>query len=204
MKLKLKIILVFIFLLFRVYISNSTSGYLNPITWEQLGHLTLKWSRIYPTKKLLMYPYFKYRKSFLFHDLTVYLLHYIPAILMDSLSLIQGGKRKMVLPIAKKFRQACLAGEFIFWFFGKRKTKNRFSTQFPTGKCFSLNEWIFLNNRRYYYADIVNNNAYSSLDWNLQSLNYDNYIRLFVIGIQQYLHHEHDVRKQRNKFKITK
>lgn len=43
--------------------------------------------------------------------MAVYLLHYIPAILMDLVSILQGGKRKMVLPIAKKFRQACLAGK---------------------------------------------------------------------------------------------
>ncbi|KAM7363056.1 fatty acyl-CoA reductase 1 [Cochliomyia hominivorax] len=164
-----------------VYISNSTSGYTNPITWQQLGNLTLKWSRIYPTKKLLMFPYFKYRKSYLFHDIAVYLLHYIPAILMDLSSLLQGGKRKMVLPIAKKFRQACLAG-----------------------KCFSLNEWIFLNKSRNYFMDVVNNNHMnSSLDCNLQSLNYDNYIRQFVIGIQKYLHHE-KINDQKNKLKITR
>lgn len=60
----------------------------------------------------MMYPYFQYRKSFLLHDLAVYLLHYVPAILMDLVTLLKGNKRRMALPIAKKFRQACLAGKF--------------------------------------------------------------------------------------------
>lgn len=95
----------------RVFICNSTSGVTNPITWHRLGCLTLKWSRIYPTQKLYMYPYFKYRKSHLWHDLAVYLLHYLPAMIMDLMSLFSRKQHKLVLPIAMKFRQACLAGK---------------------------------------------------------------------------------------------
>ncbi|XP_075146064.1 putative fatty acyl-CoA reductase CG5065 [Haematobia irritans] len=164
----------------RIYISNCTSGVTNPITWHRLGCLTLKWSRIYPTRKVFMFPYFRYRKSFLMHDIAVYLLHYIPAILMDLISLIVGGKRKMILPIAKKFRQACLAG-----------------------KCFSLNEWIFKNKSRNYYEEVVNSGTMPCLDWDLKDMDYDIYIRQFVIGIQKYLHQE-KFRENANKWKITR
>ncbi|XP_037953609.1 putative fatty acyl-CoA reductase CG5065 [Teleopsis dalmanni] len=162
-----------------VNISNSTSGVTNPITWQQLGCLTLKWSRIYPTKRLMMYPNFKYRKSFIYHEIAVIILHYIPAFLMDLLTLLQH-KKKFVLPIAKKFRQACLAG-----------------------KTFSLNEWIFRNRSRYYYKQLLCSENAHNMCWDLETLNYDLYIRKFVIGIQKYLHHEH-FQENSNKIKITK
>ncbi|XP_073836888.1 putative fatty acyl-CoA reductase CG5065 [Musca autumnalis] len=165
----------------RIYISNCTSGVTNPITWQRLGCLTLKWSRIYPTRKAFMFPYFQYRKSFLMHDIAVYLLHYVPAIVMDFMTLLQGGKRRrMVLPIAKKFRQACLAG-----------------------KCFSLNEWIFMNGSRYYYDDVLNAGAFPCLYWNLSTLDYEIYIRQFVIGIQKYLHQERFCENS-NRYQITR
>ncbi|XP_059219889.1 putative fatty acyl-CoA reductase CG5065 [Stomoxys calcitrans] len=164
----------------RIYISNCTSGVSNPITWDRLGCLTLKWSRIYPTKKVFMFPYFRYRKNFLMHDIAVYVLHYIPALLMDLITLLMGGKRKMVLPIAKKFRQACLAG-----------------------KCFSLNEWIFKNNSRYYFEEILASGAFPCLYWNLKDMDYEIYIRQFVIGIQKYLHQER-FRENAHKWQITR
>ncbi|KAL9890233.1 fatty acyl-CoA reductase 1 [Glossina fuscipes fuscipes] len=163
----------------RVFICNSTSGVTNPITWHRLGCLTLKWSRIYPTQKLYMYPYFKYRKSHFWHDLAVYLLHYLPAIIMDLMSLFNRKQRKLVLPIAMKFRQACLAG-----------------------KCFSLNEWIFMSDSSYYYEKMLNDGAFPCLEWALNTLNYDTYIRQFVLGIQMYLHHEQF--SENSRWKITK
>lgn len=57
-----------------------------------------------------MYPNFRYSKSFLFHNLSVYLLHYLPAFLIDAINLISKRNRKLMLPIAKKFKHACLAG----------------------------------------------------------------------------------------------
>lgn len=51
--------------------------------------------------------------------------------------------------------------------------------------------------------DVSDANRESSLDCNLQSLNYDNYIRQFVIGIQKYLHKE-QVPDKRNTYKITR
>ncbi|XP_036340660.1 putative fatty acyl-CoA reductase CG5065 [Rhagoletis pomonella] len=163
----------------RVYIANATSGVTNPITWARLGCLTLKWSRIYPTKRIMMYPNFKYRKSFLLHEIAVILLHYVPALLMDLLTLLRQ-KRKFVLPIAKKFRQACLAG-----------------------RTFSLNEWIFKNRSRYYFEELLQNKALHQLSWNLEALDYDSYIREFVIGIQKYLHHE-QFHESASRWRITR
>ncbi|XP_067616071.1 putative fatty acyl-CoA reductase CG5065 [Eurosta solidaginis] len=163
----------------RVCISNATSGVTNPITWARLGCLTLKWSRVYPTKRIMMFPNFKYQKSFLLHEIAVILLHYAPALLMDLLTVLRL-KRKFVLPIAKKFRQACLAG-----------------------RTFSLNEWIFKNHSRHYFKDLLPTKAAPEILWNLESLDYDTYIRAFVIGIQKYLHREH-FQENSSKWKITR
>lgn len=60
-----------------------------------------------------------------------------------------------------------------------------------------------MNDSRYYFQDVLKSGNYPSLDWSLESLNYDKYIREFVIGIQKYIHGE-NFRENSNKYKITK
>ncbi|EDW83348.1 uncharacterized protein Dwil_GK22366 [Drosophila willistoni] len=163
-----------------ISICNATSGVTNPITWQRLGDLTMKWSRIYPTKRMIMFPNFKYRRNALKHELAVWLLHFVPALLMDLRTLILRQKRRMVTPIAKKFRQACLAGSF-----------------------FSLNEWIFKNSSRFHFKEIIENGTFPMLYWNLDELNYDDYVRRHMIGINKYLHKE-KFTVDSNKWVITK
>ncbi|XP_030374198.1 putative fatty acyl-CoA reductase CG5065, partial [Scaptodrosophila lebanonensis] len=164
----------------RISICNATSGVTNPISWQRLGNLTMKWSRIYPTKRMIMFPNFKYRRGALRHELAVWMLHFGPAILMDLRTLLLGQKKRLVTPIAKKFRQACLAGSF-----------------------FSLNEWIFQNSSRYYFQELIENGTFPMLYWNLDELNYDDYVRRHMIGINKYLHRE-NFNVDANKIQVTK
>ncbi|KAI9579720.1 hypothetical protein GQX74_000508 [Glossina fuscipes] len=133
----------------------------------------------YVVTSLIMTAQRAVKGSHFWHDLAVYLLHYLPAIIMDLMSLFNRKQRKLVLPIAMKFRQACLAG-----------------------KCFSLNEWIFMSDSSYYYEKMLNDGAFPCLEWALNTLNYDTYIRQFVLGIQMYLHHEQF--SENSRWKITK
>lgn len=59
---------------------------------------------------MIMFPNFKYRRGAVRHELAVWMLHFVPALLMDLRTLVLGSKQRLVTPIAKKFRQACLAG----------------------------------------------------------------------------------------------
>ncbi|XP_033166345.1 putative fatty acyl-CoA reductase CG5065 [Drosophila mauritiana] len=161
-------------------ICNATSGVTNPITWQHLGELTMKWSRIYPTRRMIMFPNFKYRCSAFNHELAVWILHFMPALLMDLQTLLLAQKKRLVTPIAKKFRQACLAGSF-----------------------FSLNEWIFKNKSRFYFKEIIENGTYPTLYWNLEELDYDDYVRRHMIGINKYLHRE-KFTVDSNKFMVTR
>ncbi|BFF89372.1 putative fatty acyl-CoA reductase [Drosophila madeirensis] len=161
-------------------ICNATSGVTNPITWQHLGELTMKWSRIYPTKRMIMFPNFKYRRSASQHELAVWMLHFVPALLMDLRTLLLSQKKRMVTPIARKFRQACLAGSF-----------------------FSLNEWIFKNKSRYYFKEQIENGTFPMLYWNLEDLDYDEYVRRHMIGINKYLHRE-NFTVDSNKLMVTK
>jgi len=107
------IMLVLMLIFHSLSICNATSGVTNPITWQHLGELTMKWSRIYPTRRMIMFPNFKYRCSAFNHELAVWVLHFVPALLMDLQTLLLAQKKRLVTPIAKKFRQACLAGIFM-------------------------------------------------------------------------------------------
>jgi len=58
------------------------------------------------------------------------------------------------------------------------------------GSFFSLNEWIFKNRSRYYFKDLIENGTFRMLYWNLDELDYDDYVRCHMIGINRYLHRE--------------
>jgi len=59
-----------------------------------------------------------------------------------------------------------------------------------TGSFFSLNEWIFKNSSRFYFKEMIDNGTYPTLYWNLEELDYDDYVRRHMIGINKYLHRE--------------
>lgn len=75
------------------------------------------------------------------------------------------------------------------------------------GRTFSLNEWTFLSAKYDESNWKLSKNAVTStgamLEWNLHTLNYDTYIRQFVIGIQKYLHGE-QFSENSHKWKITR
>lgn len=68
------------------------------------------------------------------------------------------------------------------------------------GRTFSLNEWIFKNQSRYYFQG---SKRTKHLLWDLETLDYDKYIREFVIGIQKYLHHER-FQENASKWRVTR
>lgn len=71
------------------------------------------------------------------------------------------------------------------------------------GSFFSLNEWIFKNSSRYYFKELIENKTFPMLYWNLDELNYDDYVRRHMIGINKYLHRE-DFTMESNKMHVTR
>lgn len=71
------------------------------------------------------------------------------------------------------------------------------------GSFFSLNEWIFKNRSRYYFKELIENKTFPMLYWNLDELNYDDYVRRHMIGINKYLHRE-DFTMESNKMHVTR
>lgn len=60
-----------------------------------------------------------------------------------------------------------------------------------------------MNSSRFYYEELLGSGAFPCLDWNLKSMDYEYYIRHFVIGIQKYLQNERFV-DEPNKLTITR
>lgn len=75
--------------------------------------------------------------------------------------------------------------------------------ELPTGSFFSLNEWIFKNKSRFYFKEMIENGTYPTLYWNLEEMDYDEYVRRHMIGINKYLHRE-KFTVDSNKFMVTR
>lgn len=59
-----------------------------------------------------------------------------------------------------------------------------------------------MSDSSYRYEKMLNDGAFPCLEWPLNTLNYDTYIRQFVLGIQMYLHHEQF--SENSRWKITR
>ncbi|XP_055374503.1 uncharacterized protein LOC129607499 [Condylostylus longicornis] len=152
-----------------VKIFNCTSGQIQPITWKRLGIYTTKWARMNPTKYLVLYPRFRYSRNIFIHHTMLILLHYIPAISIDLILRLQGYK-PISFKIAKKLQAALLTGSF-----------------------FSLREWIFDNeNQRKLCETISAATDGEEFNCNIEKLNYDDYIRNYMMGIRKFILKDED------------
>jgi len=93
---------------------NFTSGSRNPVLWQQFLDAMVKIGFNAPPSKALWYYCLFTIKSYRLHRLAVFLLHTIPALLMDLVSSLMGKKRRYNLIPKIQFFLA----ELHFLFFG--------------------------------------------------------------------------------------
>ncbi|XP_046382880.1 putative fatty acyl-CoA reductase CG5065 [Ischnura elegans] len=141
----------------------TSSGSGKPIHWDHYGRLTLKHVKNSPTRYVQWYPGFTFRTNRVVHVICEYLLHLLPAYLVDMVLRVQGAKPIMV-KICRRFQMAAKTGEF-----------------------FSLHEWDFegkgmqgvhhrlaIEDAKTFPIDI------SGFDWN-------EYVRTYVLGIRRFV-----------------
>ncbi|XP_066904629.1 putative fatty acyl-CoA reductase CG5065 isoform X2 [Halyomorpha halys] len=145
-----------------VPVYNCTSGTLNPITWKQLGILTLKHSYSTPSKYVQWYPGFSFTTNRFIHNVKDVVLHSFPAFMMDVLLRIRGAK-PIMLKLCKRIRFAAKSGEF-----------------------FSLHEWKFYCDNQVTLNTDMSEDDRSVFHTEVSKIGWDDYVKLFLIGIRKY------------------
>ncbi|CAH1396785.1 unnamed protein product [Nezara viridula] len=173
-----------------VPVYNCTSGTLNPITWKQLGILTLKHSYSTPSKYVQWYPGFSFTTNRLMHNVKDVLLHTFPAFMMDVLLRIRGAKPMNLIfqpTVVKGLKRPTfidLLNNKVFWSMLKLCKRIRFAAK--SGEFFSLHEWKFYCDNQAALNNDMSEHDRSVFHTEVSKIGWDDYVKLFLIGIRKY------------------
>ncbi|CAH1164707.1 unnamed protein product [Phaedon cochleariae] len=147
-------------------IYNCCTGVTKPIKWKDFIALCFKYTRKHPFSEVSWYPDGTVTSSRLVNTVNRYLLHWLPAYMIDAIVWISGGK-PMMLRIQDKLTKAAGCLEYFTtqeWKFDDENVRNLVGTLTEKDKkefCFDV----------------------AKIDW-------ENYIQNYVIGIRRYIFKE--------------
>ncbi|XP_015586786.1 fatty acyl-CoA reductase wat [Cephus cinctus] len=144
-------------------IYNCVSSCTKPITWGQFMKLNEIHGIAVPSCMVMWYYCFTLNKQQWVHNIYIVLLHYLPALIIDTLAFLTG--RKPML-------------------FGAYKKIHKFSGVISY---FSTQQWKFENNAVLRLWDKLNPADRIKFDFNLESLDWNNYFYHHVRGLRVYL-----------------
>ncbi|XP_055687402.1 fatty acyl-CoA reductase wat isoform X2 [Lutzomyia longipalpis] len=152
----------------------------NNLSWEKYMHLASKGLHEPLDKALWYYSYFIVKNRVLY-KIGAFLLHTIPAYVLDFLLLIAGKKRTFI----KAYRKIEIILEIMSYF--------------------GLRDWKFSNDNIRYMNQLIShrNRQHYSLDFEMEHINWDEYFRHYIPGIRKFHFREDpgNVRKARVHYK---
>ncbi|XP_048516238.1 fatty acyl-CoA reductase wat-like isoform X2 [Athalia rosae] len=135
----------------------------NPITWDELKEMSEKHGIEYPSIKAMWYYSFRNTKNRLLHLFYVYLLHLLPALIIDAATICVG-KQPRLLKIYKKIHKFMTV-------------LNYFTTQ----------EWKFSTDRVRSMLGKLEMDDRQNFSFNIQDISWDTYFETYIQGIRLYL-----------------
>ncbi|XP_076178777.1 fatty acyl-CoA reductase wat [Ptiloglossa arizonensis] len=135
----------------------------NPITYDQLKTKSEKHGLEFPTGKAIWYYSFRNNKHKLVHLFYVYILHLLPALLIDTVTVCLG-KQPRMLKIYRKIHKFMDVLNY-----------------------FTMKEWTFQNDTYKRMLHSMTPEDYENFSCDITRVNWDNYFRMYVRGIRIYL-----------------
>ncbi|XP_063703930.1 fatty acyl-CoA reductase wat-like isoform X2 [Culicoides brevitarsis] len=144
-------------------IYNYVSSVENPITWGDFTDLNINYGFEFPFSSAIWYLSFRMHRSAAINSLYMLFLHFLPALLIDSLAMIVGQKPRL-LKIYKKVHKFSNVISF-----------------------FCTNEWVFTNNNVQKLWLKLDESDQKLFDFNLKGLDWFEYLRYYIRGMRVYL-----------------
>ncbi|XP_046737953.1 fatty acyl-CoA reductase 1-like [Diprion similis] len=158
-----------------VLVYNYVSGNENPITWNKFNVVCAPYRKVYPSEQAVYHSFLLTTKSKFLFVILDFLLHLLPAIMIDLMAKLVGKQPKMY-QLMSKIRKAWFALMYFAtqeWCFGNQKIQQLWSQLGPEDKK------IFPFSMR-------------TLDWN-------EYLRNMCKGVRQFIAGESDDNLERAK-----
>ncbi|XP_077559526.1 fatty acyl-CoA reductase 1-like [Haemaphysalis longicornis] len=146
-----------------VMVYHSTSGALQQQTWGEVSAMMQELIVRHPLPNLTRYPKFYATNSPLWHDVTLWHLNYLPALVGDlGLKLI--GQKPRFVPIYRKVRKSMDVAEY-----------------------FTTRSWLFPSNNLVALADTLSPADKQLLDVDIRKMPWFTYWDHYMLGIHKYL-----------------
>ncbi|XP_043803695.1 fatty acyl-CoA reductase wat-like [Apis laboriosa] len=140
------------------YVSND-----NPITYDELKILSEKYGLEFPTSRAMWYYSFRNNKYKIIHLIYVYLLHLLPALLVDTV-MICLGKQPRMLKVYKKIHKFMSVINY-----------------------FTVKEWKFANDNVKVLINKLSEEDRENFACDITQVDWDHYFRTYVRGLRIYL-----------------
>ncbi|EEB16462.1 male sterility domain-containing protein, putative [Pediculus humanus corporis] len=163
-----------------VPVYNCTSGGLNPIRWmdvETWGHSSLT---TLPFNDVIWYPGGSFKSSKIINILCQSFFHFIPAYLIDTVSVLIG-RKPMMVRVQKKFKKAISVLEF-----------------------FTTHEWKFHSTNVRNLLLKLNEHDRKLFNFDVKQVNWKKYIDNYVEGIRLYILKEDPESSHKAKINLRK
>lgn len=135
----------------------------NPITYEGMKILSAKYGLEFPTVKAVWYYSFRNTKHKIVHLFYIYLLHLLPALFIDAVTLCLGREPRM-LKVYKRIHKFMDVLDY-----------------------FSTREWKFSNDNVKMLANKLSDKDRQQFPCDILQIDWDYYFRTYMLGIRVYL-----------------
>lgn len=151
-------------------IYNYVSTCDNPLTWNEYSYINSHYGKVYPVSSaVLPTKQFICHQSYLVHQFYMFVLHFIPALLLDGFGLVFGGRKPRLLRTHFKIRNFT---KILAYFSTKEWT-------YSNGNVRRLIDRMSLEDKELFQMDV------GKIDWL-------DYFRSYVLGIRRFLFKEND------------
>ncbi|EEB14256.1 male sterility domain-containing protein, putative [Pediculus humanus corporis] len=162
----------------KTLVYHCTSSTIKPFKWKLIDSKIQWMLNNYPLKSAVWYPTIKLHGNFTLFRISTIFLHFLPGIIFDLLLKLNKKKPRLFKLHCKVDNSLCRLAPFIFreWFFDCTNTKKLLMSITEKDRIF--------------------------FDFDISSINYDQFFESAVVGVRRYLNKEPDETLEKAKKKI--
>jgi len=145
------------------FICNCTSGNVNPTTFKDMERTCQETMYVYPYNGIFRRPNVRFTGTRIIHNYWQVVSHYIPAIIADGISIMSGGKPR-IMNIYK-----------------------RMNSSLQTYQFFISNEWTWSNSVYSKILQSIPSEDKPTFDFDMRKIDWESYYKALTLGVKVYV-----------------
>ncbi|XP_037036416.1 putative fatty acyl-CoA reductase CG5065 [Bradysia coprophila] len=147
----------------RIIVYNCVNSNRQPITWSQFVNNSLTHIIRHPLEGVIWYPTAILHTNRLKHTILHYLVHYLPAYVLDLVSWSVGKRQIMV------------------------KTQNRLTEAAEIGRYFVTNQWYFTDDNMRELLTFMSSSDRNTFQFDVTQINWNSFYEPFAVGLRTFV-----------------